>query len=182
MSRVPLVQALAAPAALLASAAPAQTPYWRVAPPRASQGNLPQRLLAAHNVERAAWRLPPLAWDPQLAEAAAAYAQMLAPSGMLRHSNRAARPGQGENLWLGTRGAFSPEQMVAIWTAERRYFRPGIFPNVSSNGNWSSVGHYSQMVWPTTTRRGCAMAAGRGNDVLVCRYSPAGNIDGRRVP
>ena len=27
-----------------------------------------------------------------------------------------------------------------------------------------------------------AVATGRGNDVLVCRYSPAGNIDGRRVP
>ena len=169
-------------AAFAGSGAHAQATYWRVAPPNVSHANLPQRLLTAHNVERAAWRLPPLAWDPHLAAAAAAYARSLAPTGVLRHSARSARPGQGENLWLGTRGIFSPEQMVATWVSERRYFRPGIFPNVASNGNWASVGHYSQIVWPTTTRLGCALAAGHGNDVLVCRYSPAGNIDGRRLP
>jgi hypothetical protein len=38
------------------------------------------------------------------------------------------------------------------------------------------------MVWPTTTRVGCAVASNAANDFLVCRYSPAGNIDGRSVP
>ena len=133
-------------------------------------------------MERAAWRMRPLMWDPMLAAAAAQYARSLAPTGRLQHSNRKARPGQGENLWLGSRGYFSAEQMVGTWAGERRWFRPGVFPNVASNRNWASVGHYTQMLWPTTTRMGCAVASGRGNDVLVCRYSPAGNIDGRRVP
>jgi hypothetical protein len=143
---------------------------------------LPQRLLAAHNAERSRVRAAPLAWDSALAAGAAAYARQLAASGTFRHSDRGARPGIGENLWMGTRGAFSPEQMVGNWASEKRWFVPGIFPKVSRSGRWSDVAHYTQIVWPATTRVGCAVASGRGREVLVCRYAPAGNIDGRRVP
>jgi hypothetical protein len=165
---------VAACATMPAAITPAAAPIARA--------NLPSALLGAHNRERALIRVPPLAWDPMLAGAAAAYAGRLAAQGALRHSPREARPGQGENLWMGTRGGFSPAQMVANWAAEKRWFRPGLFPRVSSTGNWADVGHYSQMIWPTTRRLGCAIAVGPRADVLVCRYAPAGNIDGRRVP
>lgn len=138
--------------------------------------------LIAHNQERAAARVPPLAWDPGLAAASAAYARQLAVRGVLRHSNRQARAGQGENLWMGTRGAFSPRHMVTSWASEKRQFRPGVFPAVSRTGNWADVGHYTQMIWPTSTRLGCAVASSASADFLVCRYAPAGNVDGRRVP
>src|SRR5687767_3074907 len=85
------------------------------------------RILASHNSERARLNLPPLQWDPQLAASAAAYGPMLASIGRLQHSPRAMRPGQRENLWMGTRGFFSPEQMVGTWINERREFRPGVF-------------------------------------------------------
>ena len=101
--------------------------------------------------------------------------------GNFPHSDRRARRGIGENLWMGTGGAFSPEQMVGNWASEKQWFRPGIFPNVSRTGNWKQIGHYSQIIWPTTTRVGCGLARGAGHDVLVCRYSPAGNVDGRPV-
>ena len=39
-----------------------------------------------------------------------------------------------------------------------------------------------QMIWPTTTHVGCALASNARSDYLVCRYSPAGNIDGRQLP
>lgn len=138
--------------------------------------------LEAHNRERAAAGVQPLAWDPSLSEAALVYARGLSAAGTLRHSPRDSRPGQGENLWMGTRGAFSPSQMVGSWASEKRFFRPGIFPAVSTTGNWADAGHYSQMIWPTTTRLGCAISSSAGADFLVCRYAPAGNIDGRRVP
>ena len=157
--------------ALLAAEAPAQ-----------AQADLAPRLLAAHNLERARWRLAPLRWDLALAASAASYGRTLARLGRLEHSPRAARAGQGENLWMGTRGASTPERMVGGWLSERRDFRPGIFPNVSRSGNWFHVGHYSQIVWPTTTRVGCAVQSSRAWDFLICRYSPAGNMDGRRVP
>ncbi len=139
-------------------------------------------LLLAHNRERAAAGVSPLAWDRTLANAAAIHARQLAAHGALRHAPREARPGQGENLWMGSRGGFSPQQMVANWASERAVFRSGKFPSVSRTGNWADVGHYSQLIWPTTTRLGCAIASGARYDVLVCRYAPAGNIDGRRVP
>lgn len=139
------------------------------------------RLLAAHNRERADFGSPPMQWDPALAASAAAYGPALAALGRLQHSPRQGRPGQRENLWMGTRGAFSPEQMVAAWAAEKRHFRPGIFPNVSTTGNWLDVSHYTQMVWPTTTRLGCAIHASRSTDFLICRYSPPGNVDGQLI-
>ena len=142
----------------------------------------PARVLAVHNAARAEAGVAPLAWDPALGNAAAAYAAQLALTNRFQHSDRRARPGVGENLWMGTRGAFSYDAMVGRWAAERSDFVPGVFPAVSRSGNWEKVGHYTQMVWPTTTRVGCAVASNAANDFLVCRYSPAGNIDGRSVP
>jgi hypothetical protein len=156
-------------------------PIYPAADPVRTQ-NVPAALLDAHNRERAMAGVAPLAWDPALAAAAAAYARQLALLGTLRHSPRQARPGQGENLWMGTRGAFPVQAMVANWAAETSFFRPGIFPAVSRSGNWADIGHYSQMIWPATTSLGCAIASGPRFDVLVCRYAPAGNVDGRRVP
>jgi len=147
-----------------------------------AQPYLSSRLLAAHNAERARLRLPPIQWDPVLAASAASYGPVLARLGRLQHSPRRARPGQAENLWMGTRGVFSPEQMIGSWLMERSQFRPGIFPYVSRTGNWLTVAHYTQIVWPTTTRVGCAIHSSRSWDFLICRYSPPGNIDGRRVP
>lgn len=140
------------------------------------------RLLAAHNRERAAVGTPPLAWDANLARSAAAYAPELARLGRLAHSSREARPGQGENLWIGSRGAYSVEEMAGSWAAERSLFRPGIFPDVSANGRWQDVAHYTQMIWRGTTRVGCAVHQTERWDFLVCRYAPAGNVVGQRVP
>ena len=142
----------------------------------------PSRILAAHNRERAAVGAPPLVWDNALGTAAAAYAQQMAFTGIFEHSDRKQRRGIGENLWYGTHGAYSVETMVGAWASEKRYFAPGIFPAVSRTGNWIDVAHYTQMIWPTTQRIGCALASTARMDYLVCRYAPAGNIDGRPVP
>lgn len=141
----------------------------------------PARVLAAHNAVRSGAGVPPLTWDASLGNSAAAYAQQMAMTGNFAHSDRSARQGTGENLWMGTRGAFSVETMVNQWASEKRMFRPGIFPSVSRTGNWEQVGHYTQIVWPTTTRVGCALASTARTDYLVCRYSPAGNVNGRSV-
>lgn len=140
----------------------------------------PERLVAAHNAVRGQARVPPVAWDPQLARSAAAWAQQLAVTNRFEHSNRRARRGVGENLWMGSRGTYSPEYMVGQWASERHWFRAGYFPAVGPRG-WYAVSHYTQIVWPTTTRIGCAIVTNARHDVLVCHYAPAGNIDGRWV-
>lgn len=83
---------------------------------------------------------------------------------------------------MGTRGAFSVDQMLGSWVAEGRMFRPGRFPNVSRTGSWEQVGHYTQMIWPTSIRVGCAVRSSIRYDYLVCRYSPPGNVMGVMVP
>jgi hypothetical protein len=137
------------------------------------------RLLAAHNRERASADLPPLAWDPELADRARAWAGHLAAIGALEHAadDNEDDP-EGENLWAGTAGHYAPEQMVGLWIAEKKDFRAGIFPDNSRTGDFEDVGHYTQLMWRATGRVGCALARGRGDEILVCRYRQAGNVEG----
>ena len=149
-------------------------------PVAGATGQLAARLLAVHNAERALVGHPPLQWDPALAASAASYGPVLASLHQLVHSPRETRPGQRENLAMATHGTLSPEQLVGLWTREKYDLRPGVFPAVSRTGNWEDVAHYTQMVWPTTTRVGCAIFVA-DMDYLICRYSPPGNIDGKPV-
>ncbi|WP_205958397.1 CAP domain-containing protein [Qipengyuania sediminis] len=142
-------------------------------------GHEAQRLLALHNAERARVGLPALRWNPALARDAGSWAEKLLQKGKLHHASADERSGHGENLWMGTAGAWDADGMVNMFLEERRYFRPAAFPHVSLTGNWSDVGHYSQIVWRDTREVGCAKQTGNGVDVLVCRYYPAGNVMGR---
>ena len=144
---------------------------------------LDDRLLAAHNRERAAAGIAPLAWDPQLAADAAAWGRELAATGEFEHedSDPDDPDPQGENLWMGTSGHYAPEAMVGLWIAEKAQFVPGAFPDVSRTGNYEDVGHYTQLMWRDTGRVGCAVANGGEDEVLVCRYAQAGNVEGERA-
>lgn len=136
-------------------------------------------VLDGHNRTRSDYGSAPLAWDAGLARDAQAYATRLARANRFEHDPQAGRRSkQGENLWMGTRTAYSYDEMVGGWIGERRLFKPGQFPNNSRSGRWSDVGHYTQMVWPTTQQVGCATASNGWNDYLVCRYWPAGNVVG----
>ena len=156
-----------------------QRPILRIAPKvTQDQRGFNLRILAAHNHVRTAVGAPPLQWDPILAASAASYGPRLATLAQLDHSPRAERPGQAENLFRGPAGQFSLEGMVQNWASERSMYRAGVFPAVSSTGNWLDVSHYTQMIWPTTTKVGCALHQTRRWDYLICRYSPRGNKDG----
>ena len=139
------------------------------------------RLLLAQNAERQSLGLKPMRWDPQLAAAASAYADELAATDEWEHSPDEDRPDQGENLWVGTRGAFTAEEMAGDWIAEKSVFRAGIFPDVSTTGRWEDVGHYTQIIWADTDRIGCGLSSSAEDDYLVCRYAHAGNVMGEAV-
>ena len=140
-----------------------------------------QRLLAAHNAERGALGVPPLAWNDGLAAEARTWAKELAATGKFEHSpDEPGKPVEGENLWAGTPRAFSPESMVGLWVAEKKDYRPGVFPNNSRSGDVERVGHYTQLIWRGSGQVGCATAVGRDEEFLVCRYSSAGNVYGER--
>ncbi|WP_375392973.1 CAP domain-containing protein [uncultured Sphingomonas sp.] len=138
------------------------------------------RILADHNRERVALGVGPLAWDAGLARSAQGWADHLAATGAFAHAPDGAGDPQGENLWAGTRGRYTVDEMVDGWAREKRWFRPGVFPDTSITGREADVGHYTQMIWRQTRAVGCAVAAGAREDVLVCRYSAAGNWVGER--
>jgi hypothetical protein len=146
--------------------------------------DLNARLLAAHNRERAIAGVPALEWDRRLAAGAAEWGSHLARTGAFDHSPDAlGEVGDepvGENLFMGTRGYFSPEAMVASWIEEKRNFRPGTFPDNSRTGSFEDVGHYTQLMWRATGQVGCAVVASARDDVLVCRYAEPGNVDGEK--
>jgi hypothetical protein len=112
------------------------------------------RLLAAQNAERVRLGIKPLVWSAKRAEHAKKWAQALAVSDMMEHSVAGADGGEGENLWFGTKGDYTPEEMIGFFVDEGKMFKRGV---------------------------GCAIVSNTRRDVLVCRYWPAGNVPGKSV-
>ncbi len=134
-------------------------------------------VLNAHNAERRAVGVADLVWDASLAQEAQEWATGLASSGAMQHASQRTH---GENLYMNAAGRSTVTQMIGGWLAERKNYIPGAaHPNVSKTGNWADVGHYTAMVWSTTTAVGCAVARGARSDFLVCRYNPPANMRGR---
>jgi uncharacterized protein YkwD len=142
-------------------------------------GDLKSMVLAVHNRERAAVGVPPLVWSDTLAADAQAWAEVLAKQGQIVHCAQV--PGcdpknQGENLASGGHTTTVPiAQNMQGWVAEKN-----VFQGLPSATGTQVVGHYTQMIWKSTTEVGCGTASGgpddyRGWDILVCRYLPWGN-------
>jgi uncharacterized protein YkwD len=130
-----------------------------------------QAFFDAHNRARAKHCAPPLAWSATLATVAQSWANELAAKGCtFGHS-----PGRnyGENLAAGTIGALDPESTVAMWYDEIKLYK---FPD---GGFSMQTGHFTQVVWTTTTQVGCGHVQCKGNDIFVCNYDPPGNWKGQ---
>ena len=128
------------------------------------------QVLRLHNQARANVGVAPLQWSATLAASAQAKAEEMARTGNFVHS----RTGVGENLyWSRGYGADAAGvDAVNSWLSEKRYYRGSI------NGR---NGHYTQIVWRSTTRVGCGKAvAADGTVYVVCHYDPAGNVIGQR--
>src|SRR6185312_13146413 len=93
-----------------------------------------QRVLIAHNRERQDLGLVPLRWNPALARTAQIWADHLAATGRFEHAPENRNAPEGENLWAGTKGYYTPEAMVQAWIREKKFFRPGTFPDNSVTG------------------------------------------------
>lgn len=127
---------------------------------------------------RPATRLPLLSNSGGLRTSAAVHAAKCAFS----HSGE---PGVGENLFVGTGSSWTEENAVNAWADEVRYMNyPKNAATVSCQAG-EQCGHYTQMVWETTTQVGCAVqfcANGisgfnpNPSTNIVCQYSPPGNF------
>ncbi len=133
-------------------------------------------MLDIHNAQRAVQGVEALQWDSGLARDAQNWANNMAQKNFFEHApQHDPKKRQGENLSMGWGKGWDALSLAQMWVDEKTMVRSGRFPDVGHNVHWSKVGHYTQMIWPTTTHVGCALAKGVGGQYLVCRYSPAGN-------
>ena len=105
-----------------------------------------------------------------------------------QHSPEASRPERGENLYASTGAptANTPTDAVADWARESTLYTFGQIPAPNQN----DVGHYTQIVWSSTTAVGCGINTCNVNSpfpahfgptwtIVVCQYSPPGNVRGQ---
>lgn len=126
--------------------------------------------------------LPALEWDNDLAATAAAWVAMCqdveAPSGLVDHNaNRSAGHPYpvGENIFASG-GTATARQAVATWAAEKAAYDP------ATGACSGTCGHYTQVVWRTTTKLGCALGECPNltyASTIVCNYGPSGNSGGK---
>jgi pathogenesis-related protein 1 len=145
-------------------------------------------VLAAHNQWRSRVSVPALTHSAALATSAQAWANHLRDHNacQMHHGNR--DRAFGENLYWGSAVTWSDgrtelqkisEQVVVDSWAQERADYDAHANRCAPN---KTCGHYTQIVWRTTTTVGCGVAicADSQQQVWVCRYSPPGNWVGER--
>ncbi|XP_068649193.1 pathogenesis-related protein 1-like [Aristolochia californica] len=133
-----------------------------------------EQFINGHNIARKAVGVPPVGWEPMLARYARVYSNERRGDCNLVHS-----PGYafGENIFWGQGRRWSAKDAVDAWVAERKFYDHG--NNTCSGGEDCS--HYTQMVWRTTERVGCAkIICDSGDTIIACEYYPPGNYVGAR--
>lgn len=133
-----------------------------------------QDAMATTNSFRAIHGAPCLTWDPALAAQANSWLTTLLADAnqtgnlVLQHGDVA---GVGQNLYATTGAAGSaPVAAVRAWAGEEAAY------NYDAPGFSEATGHFTQLVWKDTTRVGCAVGTGNVDTVVVCDYSPPGNM------
>lgn len=130
--------------------------------------NSDQDFLDTHNTARGQVGIGPMTWDVTVAAYALNYTNLRVRDCILVHSGGR----YGENLAKGT-GSFSGTDAVNFWVDEKTNYN-----NVTKTCAKDQVcGHYTQVVWKTSVRLGCARVL--CSDGLwwfvTCSYDPPGN-------
>ena len=123
--------------------------------------------LVLHNQARNAVGVGPLQWDRKLANYARNYARQRRADCLLQHSDSSF----GENIFWGSGHGWTPSQAVAAWIDEKKWF--DYSKNICTGPDCT---HYTQVVWRTTTKVGCAkIICNSGDTFITCNYDPPGN-------
>jgi hypothetical protein len=152
-------------------------------------------IVSAHNAVRAEATpvpdppLPPLSWS----ESVTATAQAWTDGCVYQHNPRLRDLSLGENIAAtAPPGGRTATEVVGLWASEAPYY-----DHVTNTCDTSdppneagTCGHYTQLVWRSTTVVGCAMrTCSSGSpfgpsfptwDYWVCDYAPPGNHVGQR--
>ncbi|KAL4588593.1 hypothetical protein LXL04_001485 [Taraxacum kok-saghyz] len=139
----------------------------------AHSSNSPHDYVRAHNVVRKAVGMGPVRWSSKVAKFAESYARKRRDCALI-HSHT---PKYGENIAWGT-GAFTGLDAVKLWADEK-----GDYNYNSNTCRWGKMcGHYTQMVWKSSVRIGCARIKCTTKDAyfVTCNYDPPGNYIGEK--
>jgi pathogenesis-related protein 1 len=149
----------------------------------------PAEIIAAHNRLRAEVRVTKkLSYSKALAANAQAWANNLKRTNacQMRHSEPDGK--YGENLFWGSavewtdgrkeQQKVSSKRVVEEWGSEKADY--DYTANQCKFGKM--CGHYTQIVWRSTTKVGCGVAVCDDTleQVWVCQYQPTGNWAGKR--
>lgn len=135
------------------------------------------QFLYAHNLVRATKMEVPLAWDAGLAEYAGWWGGQRRGDCGLVHSFPEGKFELGENIYWGSGQTWTPMDAVSAWADEEKYY--DYSRNRCAQGEM--CGHYTQIVWKTTRKVGCARVVCDSGDVFItCNYYPPGNYVGER--
>ncbi|QCD80415.1 pathogenesis-related protein 1 [Vigna unguiculata] len=108
--------------------------------------------LFRHNLVRASkWELP-LTWDFELEQYARWWAGERKADCKLEHSFPENGFKLGENIFWGGGSAWTPSDAVRVWADEEKYYTYATNSCVPGQ----MCGHYTQIVWKSTRRIGCA--------------------------
>ena len=140
--------------------------------------NSQNAILDVHNRERAAVGVPPVTWSDSVAAGAQDWADHMLSTGVFQHSTLEQLNGQGENMVAGMGANYPLLDMIHGWTNEKQNYH-GQPIDGTMGAPYATYGHYTQMVWNSTTEIGCGYATNDRSTYFVCRYSPAGNILGQ---
>lgn len=146
--------------------------------------------LSGHNIHRANHSAPALTYNTQLA----GYAAEVAASCNFAHDLSEGGGGYGQNIAAYASSdftGFTQELLLEVAISDQWY--NGEAPSFTYYGeatpdmsDFESWGHFSQMVWASTTGVGCATQLCAADTIFdgmesyftVCNYEGAGNIDG----
>lgn len=143
--------------------------------------------LSKHNSYRATHRSPSMTISSSANNTAQSWAQYLASSGSFQHSSASQRNNAGENLYVYYTTAPSISSDSLANTAVKSWYDEVKAYNYNSPGFSSATGHFTQVVWKSSTQLGCGAARGtktmNGTKFnafyVVCHYVPAGNVQGQ---
>ncbi|KAL6185421.1 hypothetical protein ACLB2K_041555 [Fragaria x ananassa] len=135
------------------------------------------QFLFQHNMVRAAkWEMP-LMWDFQLERYARWWAGIRKADCKLQHSFPEDGFKLGENIYWGSGSTWTPIDAVNTWAAAEKCYTYAT--NTCEAGQM--CGHYTQIVWKSTRRVGCARVVCDDGDVfMTCNYDPPGNYIGEK--
>lgn len=146
-------------------------------------------IVAAHNKLRAeAGVSAQLSYSRTLARSAQNWANYLKRTYhcQMHHSQPQGR--YGENIFWSSALIWSdgrketrkiqPAEVINSWGSEKANYDDAA--NACING--TTCGHYTQIIWHSTSEVGCGMAvcSDTREQIWVCHYAPAGNITGER--